>query len=444
MVSWLYNAVYLALVVMASPWILYRIFWQKKNRRGWSARLAGRVPRRCGQRECVWLHAVSVGEIQLLAPLVDQLHRERPDLELVVSTTTESGFDVARSRFSGLPVFFCPLDFSWAVAAAFRRLRPTALVLVELELWPNLLARAEREGVPVMVINGRLSDRSFRRYHLILPIVRSMLRKVRLIAAQSEAYAERFRELGARESQVFVSGNIKFDGAFNPAHAENGKAFFRHFGLQEGEVIWVAGSTQPEEDSLVLDVYDELRGQHPNLRLVLVPRHLVNVASIVAKLESRRIPFLSRSKTLDGQIPSQLRNASPVLVVDVMGELAGWWSLAHLAYVGGSMGKRGGQNMIEPSAHGAAVSFGPRTENFRDVVSMLLDSDAARVIGNRQELFDFVAEALENLPAALEMGERARAIVEGQQGATLRTRLQLEQLLSSSGTVKRSPQRVAA
>jgi 3-deoxy-D-manno-octulosonic-acid transferase len=417
-VPWLINFAYLSALVVSAPWLVYRFFWLKKNRRGWSQRLWGRVPPTDPTRNCIWLHAVSVGEVQLLGPIVDELLRRDSRLQLVISTTTESGFDVARKRFVNHSVFFCPFDFTWSVKKTLRRLQPKVIVLAELELWPNLLRAAAKQNVPVIVVNGRLSERSFRGYQRISFVARAMLRSVTKIAAQSPEYANRFLALGAYPESIQICGNIKFDGAFNPQHAELGKNLKQAFQVEDSEIVFVAGSTQPEEDVMVAQAYRILKSKYPQLRLVVVPRHMHNVDSLLAILKSHSEHFVRRSQL--NELASDALRGQPIIVVDAVGELAGWWSLSKIAYVGGSMGKRGGQNMIEPAANRAVISFGPRTENFRDIVAMLLSRDAACVVHNQQDFEAFLERAIVDAQWRDEMGHRAFAVVQAQQGATAR------------------------
>ncbi|MEX2559414.1 MAG: glycosyltransferase N-terminal domain-containing protein, partial [Pirellulales bacterium] len=217
------NCVYLALLLAASPWLAWRALRQGKYRSGLFERFLGLVPQRQGERPCVWLHAVSLGEVNLLAALLDEIGRRRPHWECVVSTSTLTGHAQAKKKYSGLSVFYCPLDFSWAVRRALRRIRPDALVLAELELWPNLARAAHEQGACVAIVNGRLSDGSFRGYRRLRWLVGRWLGRIDLVAAQTAEYAERFRTLGARAEAVHVTGSMKFDGAQadrdNPATA---------------------------------------------------------------------------------------------------------------------------------------------------------------------------------------------------------------------------------
>ncbi len=273
LLAWSLNLAYLALLLVASPWIFWSAFKHGKYREGFREKFLGLVPRREGERPRAWLHAVSVGEVILLATIIGELSARLPEWEIVISTTTKTGYDLACRKYPSRTVFYCPLDFSWAVGAAMRRLRPTLLVLAELELWPNLVAAASRRGVPVAIINGRLSDRSFRGYRRLRPFIARTLRRVDLIAAQNSETAERFVRLGARPNSVQTTGSLKFDGAqtdrANPRTAE----LREMAGLIGDEIVFLAGSTQAPEEEFALSIFKRLATDHPKLRLIIVPRH---------------------------------------------------------------------------------------------------------------------------------------------------------------------------
>ena len=208
--SWVLNTLYLMALIVSLPWQLYRAVFQNKSRRGWLQKLFGFVPVNRGDSQCVWLHAVSVGEVQLLQPILLRLARHYPEAEYVISVSTESGMDLARKKYPSHQLFFCPFDFSWAIKNALRRIRPDMLVLAELELWPNLVRIARRFGIPVCVVNGRLSEKSFRGYQRWSWLFGKSFQSLEWVAAQNETYAERFRKLGCPE--VSVTGSVKFDG----------------------------------------------------------------------------------------------------------------------------------------------------------------------------------------------------------------------------------------
>lgn len=417
MVGYLLNLAYLALVVAVSPLLVYRALRHGKYRQGWPQKLLGLVPRRADDRPCVWLHAVSVGEVNLLAPLLAEIRRHRPGWRCVVSTTTATGHALANEKYPELDVFYCPLDFTWAVRAAVRRVRPRCLVLAELEVWPNLIAAAREHDARVAVINGRLSERSFRGYRRARWLIGRSLRRIDLIAAQNEEYAERFVALGAHRSAVRVTGSIKFDGARADRLNSATTRLAALAKIADDDIVFLAGSTQEPEEVAALAAFRELSGEYPRLRLVIVPRHRERF-EIVADLLDRSGVAWQRRSALE---TAGARADARVLLVDTIGELGAWWGTATIAFVGGSLGHRGGQNMIEPAAYGAAVSFGPNTRNFRDIVAAMLASQAAVVVHDEHELRQFVRRCLAEPAFADGLGRRARQLVAGQVGATRRT-----------------------
>lgn len=416
--AWMLNLAYLALLVIAAPLILWSALRHGKHREGFAAKLLGRVPRRLGDRPCVWLHAVSVGEVNLLATTMAELARLRPDWEIVVSTTTKTGYDLARKRYADRTVFYCPLDFSWAAAAAMRRVRPALLVLAELELWPNLVAAAKGQGVRVAIINGRLSDHSFRGYRLARWLIARVLRQVDIIAAQDEVTAKRFRGLGARSEAVQVTGSLKFDGAQPRRDNPRTLELRRLAGVGDEAVVFLAGSTQAPEEEYALEIFQRLAPARPELRLVIVPRHKERFEE-VAELLERSGAHWQRRSTLQAQAAPEA--AWRVLLVDTIGELGAWWGTATVGFVGGSFGSRGGQNMLEPAAYGVATCFGPNTWNFRDIVARLLAAKGAEVVRDVSQFEAFVRRAIDDSAWAAALGARAQHLVLSQQGATRRT-----------------------
>ncbi|MEX2317363.1 MAG: glycosyltransferase N-terminal domain-containing protein [Pirellulales bacterium] len=427
--SWLLNVFYLAALAAFSPLVLWAMLRTGKYREGYAQKLLGLVPWREGDATCIWLHAVSVGEVNLLATLLGELRGAHPDWEFVVSTTSRAGYELARKKYADLAVFYCPLDFSWAVRRAMRRVRPSLLVLAELELWPNLILAAKEQGVRVAIVNGRMSDKSFPRYRRIRPLVAHFLRQLDLIAVPSVESAARFQRLGAPADRVRITGSLKFDGAETDRGNPRTAALRRLAAFAEDDVIFLAGSTQEPEEELAIDIYRRLSPAHPRLRLVLVPRHPERFDGVARLLAGSGLPWVRRSTIDDRREPMASR---PVVLVDTVGELAAWWGTATIAFVGGSFGSRGGQNMIEPAAYGAAVAFGPNTWNFRDIVASLRDADAAVIVRDGQQLEAYVRRCLEEPLYAATLGVRAQSLVKGQLGATRRTVARLESLLAAS------------
>jgi 3-deoxy-D-manno-octulosonic-acid transferase len=418
---WLLDAAYLLALVVLSPWLLYKAAATGKYRRGVLAKFFGLVDNsklKTQNSKLVWFHGVSVGEVHLLRQVIAAFRRRHPGWQCVVSTTTDTGFDEARKHFPDLPVFFWPFDFSWAVRRALRRVRPSLVVLAECELWPNFLLAARRQGVPVAVINARMSPRSFGRYHRLGGLARRLLSRVDLFAAQTADYATHLRQLGAPAERVHVSGSVKYDGTSGDRGNPRTEKLRRLLGVESGDLVFIAGSTQEPEEEVALSVFRRLRGEFPRLRLILVPRQKERFDEVAALLKRSGEPFVRRSE-LHPVTPSPRH---PVVLVDTIGELGAVWGLADTAFVGGSLdGRRGGQNMIEPAAYGAAVLFGPHVWNFRDAAARLVAAGAAEQVADAAALEAAVRRLLADPQERAAMGAAARQFVKEQQGATERT-----------------------
>ena len=378
----LLNVIYIALLLACAPWLVYRSVRSGKYREGWSEKLFGKAPLRIGDRPCLWFHAVSVGEVLLLKPILKELERRRPGWEVVVSTTTPTGLAVARRTYPDLVTFYAPLDFSWATRHAVARVRPTVLILVELELWPNLVWAAKQAGARVAIVNGRISGRSHRGYRRLRRPLGSTLRRLDAVAVQTEEYGDRFVDLGVPRLRVRVTGSVKYDGLESDRNNPKTLALRRELGLSPADVVFVAGSTMEGEEAAALAAHRAARVEHPGLRLIVVPRHVERFEAVAAWLRQEGETVVRRSNPA-GRATRGVTH--PVILIDTIGELSAVWGLADLAYVGGSLRRgRGGQNMMEPAAFGAAVMFGPHTENFRETVEQLLARGGARRVSDAE------------------------------------------------------------
>jgi 3-deoxy-D-manno-octulosonic-acid transferase len=418
--SWLLNGLYLLALVLLFPWLIYRAWQTGRYRQGLGAKLLGlasplpRLPR--GSRPA-WFHGVSVGEIHLLRQVVTAFRKRYPDQLCVISTTTDTGKAEAEKWFPDLPVFFFPFDFSWAVSRTLRKVNPALVVLAEGELWPNFLMNARRLRVPVVMINGRMSPRSYARYRGFGPLPRWLLGHLDLLLVQTEAYAACLRALGAPPERVHVTGNVKYDGVNSDRDNPRTREFRRLLNIARDDLIWIAGSTFAPEEELVLKLFQTLRPVNPRLRLVVVPRHPDRFNEVATLLERSGLPFVRRSRLSD-----VLADRTAVVLGDTLGELSYLWGLADLAYVGGSLdGKRGGQNMLEPAAYGAAVLFGPHVWNFREAARQLVEVGGALQVGNAVELEQEIRRLAGSSSARALLGQSARSFILTQQGATERT-----------------------
>jgi 3-deoxy-D-manno-octulosonic-acid transferase len=429
---WLLDAAYLLALLLLSPWLLYKALTTGKYRRGVLAKLFGLADNsklKTQNSKLVWFHGVSVGEIHLLRQVIAAFRRRHPDWQCVVSTTTDTGFDEACKHFPDLAVFFWPFDFSWAVRRALRRVRPSLIVLAEGELWPNFLLAAAARRVPVAVINARMSPRSFARYRRLGALTRPLLARVSLFAAQTPEYATNLSLLGVPTGRLAVTGSVKYDGTSADRGNPRTEELRRLLGVEPDELVLVAGSTQHPEEEVVLGIFCRLRGEYPRLRLILVPRQKDRFEQVTALLARAGEPFVRRSQMTSGCATPQA--GRPIVLVDTIGELGALWGLADVAFVGGSLdGKRGGQNMIEPAAYGAAVLFGPHVWNFRDAAARLSAAGGAVQVADPAALEAAVRRLLADDGERARMGAAARRFVREQQGATERTLALLARLMA--------------
>jgi 3-deoxy-D-manno-octulosonic-acid transferase len=433
---YLLNLLYATALCVALPWLGYRAITTNKYRRGWLQKIFGWAPRNQHAEKCIWLHAVSVGEVNLLAPVIQRLQASCPDVPLAISTTTRTGFELALKKYPRIQSFYFPFDFSWAIRNAIARVRPRLLVLAELEIWPNLIQQCGRDSIPIGVINGRLSEHSFRGYQRLIRWVRPAFAGLDFVLAQNCEYAERFAALGVAPEKLQIVGSVKFDGANTDRSNSKSAHLAQLAGIQPADQVWLAGSTQAPEEAFAIETFKQLSPRYPQLKLLIVPRHPERFDAVARMLDQSGLTWQRRSQLSDTPTATVEAKKQPnkVLLVDTVGELSAWWGTSQIAFVGGSFGSRGGQNMIEPAAYGAAVSFGPNTKNFRDIVAMLLDRNAAVRVNSQTELYAFVERCLRDHVFAEELGVNAREAVLDQQGSADTTnRLLLEALHKHSG-----------
>jgi 3-deoxy-D-manno-octulosonic-acid transferase len=424
--AYLLNLIYLAAWLVLAPWLCWQAWFRKKPLRGLGAKWLGKIehPLLGGAGPVAWFHGVSLGEIHLLRQVVASFRQRFPDWMCVISTTTNTGHEAASKHFPDLPVVYWPFDFTWAVKSALRAIRPNLVVLSEGEVWPNFVWAASKQGVRLAVINGRLSPRSARRFRFFRWMAMSVFAKLDWIGAQNEEYRQHYLRLGS--GNVVCTGNIKYDGVPVDRRNRRSEAMRTLLGISPNATVWVAGSTQDPEESTAIDIYRRAKVKHPNLRLILVPRHPERFDEVARILKRSGFPFVRRSEMQPGTLVPR----DAIILGDTMGELSVIWGLAHLAFVGGSLdGKRGGQNMIEPSAYGAAVLFGPHTWNFKQTVADLLACNGARQVQDAAALETAVMRLLGDVRLRQRLGEAARTFVLSQQGATRRTLDELEKLV---------------
>ncbi|MCI0341437.1 MAG: 3-deoxy-D-manno-octulosonic acid transferase [Planctomycetales bacterium] len=411
---------YLLFLALVAPFLLVRLATSSRYREGFARRFGLFVAPRSGERPAVWVHGVSVGEILAARGLIAEIRRGRPEIEVVLTTTTRTGHAVARKTYPDLAVHYFPVDLGGSVRRVFRRLRPSLLVLVELELWPNVLLTAHRLGIPVAVVNGRITQRSFSGYRLIRWALAPGLSRLGSACVQTFAYGERLVALGVPADRVRVTGSLKYDAVdVTRAEAERERTAAR-LALSPEDRVLVAGSTHPGEEAPVLAALAAARARAPGARLVLVPRHPERVAEAEAAVRAAgerpvRLTALDRSEVA----PASARGA--VVIGDTMGDLGSLYAVATAVFVGGSLVPHGGQNVLEPAALGKPVVVGPYTFNFREPVDLLRGAGALEVVPDGAALPAALGALLADPAAGAERGARGRAAVEAARGATGRT-----------------------
>jgi 3-deoxy-D-manno-octulosonic-acid transferase len=414
-----YDIAYGLGVGLSSPFWLAHPKARRKVLGALSQRM-GNVPSRDVSKPGIMIHAVSLGEINATRSLVDLLRKERPGIDFIVSVTTETGFARGKELYGSTPdvtLVRYPLDFTPAVDRLLLTLRPSLVALLELEVWPNFIRRCAQRKVPVILINGRVTPGSFRRYRLAQPLVGSMFARLSHVAVQDQNYAAKFAELGVPQKRISVTGTMKFDTAVIADHLPGQDELAAAMGLAAGDPVWVCGSTGPGEEALILPIYRELLKRFGNLRLVIVPRKPERFDEVAELIAAQNFAVVRRSR-------NDPPNPSAVILGDTIGELRKFYSLATVVFVGRSLVDLGhrqhGSDMIEPAALAKASIVGPFTANFADAMNCFLAADAMKVVQTARELARDVENLLANAVEAKELGRRAREVVKAQQGATQR------------------------
>jgi 3-deoxy-D-manno-octulosonic-acid transferase len=410
------RGLYSAALYLLLPITVYHLIWRGFRQRAyllrWNERYA-RYREMATAGEHLWIHAVSVGEVNAAAPLVNALLRDHPLQRILITTITPTGSDrVAALWADRVAHVYLPYDLTGAVARFLRHFRPRVALIVETELWPNLLFACRDHGVPVYLVNARLSERSLRGYRALRPLVGRALRSLRAVAAQSDADAARFLRLGAREDQVIVCGNLKFDTRIDPAI----DAFAREFRARvAGRPVWIAASTHPDEEAPVLAIDRHLRARWPDLLMLWAPRHPERFRPATQLAIDTGLQVATRKLT---RLPDR---DDAVFVIDTLGELMSFYACADVAFVGGSLQPVGGHNLLEPAAVGTAIVTGPHLHNFSDIAEQLGQARALRIGDDAAAVAADIDALLDDEVERARMVAAGRTLVEQGGGALRRT-----------------------
>jgi 3-deoxy-D-manno-octulosonic-acid transferase len=408
----LYDLIFLLISLVYLPFYL----WKGKFHRDFSARL-GRLPKDLQIDRPIWVHAVSVGEMMAVKGLLEELKKKFPEKKMVISTVTATGNQVAADvSGEGDFVTYLPLDFSFIVKKVINRIRPAVFIIVETELWPNLLRRLYQNQIPVIVVNGRISDRSFKGYSLVKPLLRTLLNKMALFCVQTETDRQRLSVLGVTPEKIIVTGNMKFDlkqrQPLDQKHAD-----FKLRLSREGR-LFVAASTHPGEEEIIFKIYRELLPEFGDLKFLVAPRHPERSAGITALAQNFGFTAL-RISMLEKTPLSTLKQAG-VFILDTIGELNDFYALAEVVFVGGSLVKKGGHNILEPASLSKPVLFGPQMYNFRDIARLFVDRGAALMVKDARDLKQKLRQLLASRQERETLGKAARRLLEENRGATLK------------------------
>ncbi|MHC5172210.1 MAG: 3-deoxy-D-manno-octulosonic acid transferase [Planctomycetota bacterium] len=423
----LIDILYCIALLLFSPKILYRRLFQNRYRGGWNQR-RGYINRGHPNKQCIWIHAVSVGEVNAARTLIEQLVQQMPEYEIVLSSTTDTGLARAEALYGqDYSVFYFPFDFSWIMKRAFRCLNPAMILLMELEIWPNM-ASIKEKNIPIVVVNGRLSDKSFPKYQKIRGITKAMFRKVSLVLAQTEEYANRFIDLGCMQDKVIVTRSLKYDTAQTDGAVDGADRLAEQIHLLK-EPLWVAGGTGPGEEKMILNTFAKLKKQNgcEDLRLAIVPRKPERFDEVAALIDEAGFGFVRYSVLKKND---SITTGKPTVILgDTMGDLKKFYALATVVFVGRTLVPMGGSDMMEPTALGKCTLFGPHTFNFKQTVEVLLAGHGAIEATDEADLFDKTLQCLINPDFARRVGSQGQTVIRQNQGATQKTLTAIRSIL---------------
>jgi len=426
---------YNVLLTLGSPVIILLLLTKKRCQRGIFARL-GNVPAELQNLPgpVVWVHAASLGEVTAIIPLIKAMKTEDPQQEFVISTVTETGREMVLNRLPGIATHcYAPLDFWWAVTPYVRVINPRLFLLVESEIWPNLLTSLHHHQVPVCLVNGRISSRSYSRYRLVKKFMNRVWASLDMALMQTTQDADRIRELGTNGKVVHVTGNMKFDQSFEYSDKGDWPTTLRKIlGISKSEEVIVAGSTHPQEEEYLLQAYQTLCATQKHVVLILAPRHIERVSEVEKVIERYGFPCVRRSQISETK-PVTVLESPRVILLDSRGELPYVYSLGIVGFVGGTLVPVGGHNLLEPAQWSRPVMFGPYVDHCRDMAHQLLEAGGALQAHQRDALGGHLMHLLENPQEAERMGRQAFSVIQQNRGVVETNLKMIRQLTKRSG-----------
>ena len=417
----LYNVVLLVAAIIVLPYYLLKIIFTGKYRKSLIPKLGGRQAKilanlKDGPR--VWIHAVSVGEVTAAVPIIASLKAKRPDVEIIFSTSTETGQEMARRLTRGAAAFiYFPLDIPYVVRKSIKQVNPDAFVMVETELWPNFLKACKLKKIKVLMANGRFSLRSYGKYRRTRFFWKTILNDLSAAGMISKIDAERLASIGMATKKIQVLGNAKYDALAAMASPALQEEIIRRLNIRSGERFLVAGSTHPGEEEIIIDVYKKLLNHYPEFKLIIVPRHIERTGAILELLRKSGLPD---AITLSDMNNGKIHKSERIIVVDVIGELFKIYSMATIVYCGGSLVPKGGQNILEAAAWGKVIFYGPSMEDFSEEKTLLEEAGCGVTIRSAEDLLQNILQALEYPEELEKRGARGKAAVAANMGAAAR------------------------
>lgn len=417
----LIDIIYFTIILLSLPYILFKVITNKRYRTGFVQRL-GFIDKRVTDKPCIWVHGSSVGEVLTSRTLINKIEKTFPKFDVVVSAWTDTGVETAKKKFKDKYSFYFPIDFSFIVKRFFKKIKPDYIILIELEIWPNFFITATKCNIPIIVVNGRISDKSVRFYRKLSFFskdFRNSLIDNKVYCARTESDASRFKQLDVSPENINVTGTMKYDNIDTIGNDEQ-KAYLQNlFGINNDDLVIVGGSTRDGEEEILINVFSVLQKEVCNLRLIIVPRHIDRTNNIIALIKKSGSHAVRKTDLKTKESESLKDNtANTIIVIDTIGELIDIYALADCVFVGGSLSPYGGQNVMEPAGLAKPVVFGPHMFNFEEEAKLLLKNDAAKSVNNESELLDAIRSLLTNPMLAGDMGTRAQNVVVNNKGAT--------------------------
>jgi 3-deoxy-D-manno-octulosonic-acid transferase len=383
----------------------------------------------------IWVHGASVGEVITAKSIIRKIDEEFPEWETFISTTTNTGFSVAEKNFSDKAVFYFPLDLSWITKKVLCLTKPGFILLVELELWPNFLVSAYKRKIPVIIVNGRISNKSLKAYRIISQISKvfrdSLTSEMNTYCARTELDAQRFRDLGIPGKQIFVTGTMKYDNIPTNIDDNISRRLASLLCIKDDDLVLIGGSTHDGEEETLIRVFERLRKDCPRLKLIIAPRHIERTRDVFKLIEKKGfVPVLKTA--VENSNYNWQNTKREIILIDTVGDLGKIYSLSSFVFVGKSLVPSGGQNMMEPAGLGKPVIFGPHTFNFKEEAELLLKNNAAKMVETEDELFKTIEFFIKNPNAAKDIGLKAQKVVNEKRGATERSMVIIRNVINKN------------